>query len=369
MTGRASSTRAGFTLIEVLIATLILSLGLLGLFALFPGVIQQQRNARDEALGTVAARTATSLLEGGSLFEPQALTYLRQDPYFSFRSRNHASCADERNPKNNAADRGVAYLWENDWDWTGLLPEVRNRYLDEGILTFGGGKVVLRCNPTILQRDSSSVFAASRVLPEVYVGTPQFVWDVVMRRVAPTGPDDPKGVPLQAAIFVRRIDPGIDVPREKTLSDVLTGRNLSSATQRRLPVTVDPRGLPSGDGAGRYALVLSAEVEALPSDPNLPRGLMLLKKSDGPYARENDLDMARQVGQKLVDNFGVVRTVTEVPTKYPNGVIVDPPVAVEQMQGPAYLGDTDIPANAPQNVVQVIFTPQVPVRVIVRTFE
>ena len=48
----------GFTLIEVLIGVLVLSLALLGLGALFPVVLREQRIARETVLGVSVQRSA-----------------------------------------------------------------------------------------------------------------------------------------------------------------------------------------------------------------------------------------------------------------------------------------------------------------------
>ncbi|MHC4101017.1 MAG: type IV pilus modification PilV family protein, partial [Planctomycetota bacterium] len=54
--------RNGFTLMEVLIAIFILGIGVIGIAALFPAGIAQQRSSVDDVLGPVVADNAMALL-------------------------------------------------------------------------------------------------------------------------------------------------------------------------------------------------------------------------------------------------------------------------------------------------------------------
>src|ERR1043165_528481 len=74
---RAGGPRGGprrFSLVEVLIAILILALGLLGLGAIIPVIVTQQRNATDRTLGIVAAKQAESYLKSRADFDPSVPT-------------------------------------------------------------------------------------------------------------------------------------------------------------------------------------------------------------------------------------------------------------------------------------------------------
>lgn len=64
-TGQISRGRAAFTLIEVLIATFIIGLGVLGLLALFAGAARQQQASSQETAATFVARNARVNLEEG----------------------------------------------------------------------------------------------------------------------------------------------------------------------------------------------------------------------------------------------------------------------------------------------------------------
>jgi len=66
---------AAFSLIEILISIVVLSLGLLGLAAVFPAVVRQQRIATDSVQGVSIERTAQEYIRNsGTLnaFNPQA---------------------------------------------------------------------------------------------------------------------------------------------------------------------------------------------------------------------------------------------------------------------------------------------------------
>jgi len=58
----ATSRRAGFSLIELLMAIFILGIGIISIASLFPAGIAQQRGAMDDQVGPLVARNAMSLL-------------------------------------------------------------------------------------------------------------------------------------------------------------------------------------------------------------------------------------------------------------------------------------------------------------------
>ncbi|MDA0802439.1 MAG: prepilin-type N-terminal cleavage/methylation domain-containing protein [Planctomycetota bacterium] len=59
-----ASTRRGFSLIELLLAVFILAIGIIGVSAIFPAGIVQQRAAQDDTFGPLVAESALSVLRG-----------------------------------------------------------------------------------------------------------------------------------------------------------------------------------------------------------------------------------------------------------------------------------------------------------------
>ena len=305
----------GFTLIEVLMSILILALGLLGLGAVFPGVISLQRNAADATLGVAVGNNATAYV----LARPDL-------------NRNTSPF--------NALQWWGFGVWVLDPSWS-LSPDFR------WVVNWGEVDLLtgdMQFDPG--QSDSPVIKLADRLWPSESVEgkNPVYVWDIVGRRrkdnYSPgSGPgyDQTVGY-LQLAIFVRRIDPGIRVAPGLTLHEVLTDPSIPDR-DKRLPVAVDQiTGRPTLNGLDQYGIIQELDVETINDrrDRLQMRGTEVLRK------------LASQIGQKLVDNLGNIYTVTGVDETRSDVVLIDPPIPTWAL------------TNSTVRIDQVIFSPQVP---------
>jgi prepilin-type N-terminal cleavage/methylation domain-containing protein len=350
--------RRGFTLIEVLIAVLILSLGLLGLAAVFPAVIAQQRNAVDRTQGAIVAKVVEQTLESGQFLVN--FRGLRRDFWFS--AQNQLQCGNgfDLDPFN------MSFLWEPSWSWGSGGHVAGANYFGTGIITVGAGKYLdFDCQVQTPDVDSQSdndkwdepyfIPVTARLFPQPYTGEqPRYVWDFIARRTRVGG--DSTG--LELAVFIRRLDPRIRVPRGRTLSDVLTPGRVSSS-EFRFPVAMDPAtGLPSGDGVGVYSVPMTLPV-IVQSSGSLDEIVL------EPGASSGERDLWRRAvatpGQILVDNLGNVVNVVRVPeqrTGEPLRVVVDHVYAQAESD---YSPGSNLPRGV--QVEQILFTGQKPVRV------
>lgn len=360
-------TARAFSLVELLIAITVLAFGLLGIAAVFPVVIAQQRASTDQTLGAAAADFAAGRIEAGDTSIVNA-TQLLLDLDFDVPDDGFASCQG-----------GVLVvfgsgLWvtnfEDDEGLPGFsLSEIR----DDGVWEFQPGRAS-RCQPNGGGSFTIQTFGppagevriepAQRLIPAPYSGggdggQPEYVWDPIFRR---------NGVSeLEVAVFVRRLDLGIRVIGGQTLSDVLTG-NGGGSGDPRLPVTVGGRGteysLPMS-----FAAYFQGPVDG--GDDGRPLNQLIITDDelDGRSDRD-DRDRAIRVGQLLLDNRGIVRTVRKIVERSPNGdliVEVTPPASpAEAMDetGPP-LSRSEIDGSRPTAeryrwVQQVVFTEETP---------
>jgi prepilin-type N-terminal cleavage/methylation domain-containing protein len=342
--------RRAFSLVEVLLAILILAIGLLGLGAIIPSVVKMQRTSTDQTLGVVVANSAKAQLLNHENFRP---TSPASPVGWDFLLNDNAGWSSAGT---NANDH-LWYPWQTSGD--NFLD------LDTGVLTLGNQTlgISLGLNLRLWPDRSTQPVQISTSTRDPF--RPQFVWDIVARRVQ-TGQGEPRQV--QVALFVRRLDLNIRVPsiaatrQPVTLLDVLLGTNGVSNSDRCVPVAVISSANPTptnrgNNGAGNRTygnfLTLDAAFDANRRDH--------IELFSGPHSSSVTTDtllaLASQPNQKLVDNFGnvytVLRVAEELETASSTTVIVSPPV-------PASVPDS-FAANVPdvRRFRQVVFTPQI----------
>jgi prepilin-type N-terminal cleavage/methylation domain-containing protein len=378
--------RRGFSLVEVLIAVLIMAIGLLGLGAVIPVVVREQRLAADATAGVSVSGLARDVIQ-------QRLTNAPNQASLNAAVRERVSAIDVWLDDDQWSPDFLWHPWGQRGNTSatiqihpappqnvvpGSLREARqfeHRFdQDDGSFYWRYRLIRQRRDASSWTNEAGALFeqrltARDRLWPSPAVlgagggqnHRPQFVWDFVARRVESDLPFARRRVEapaeIEIAIFVRRIDLNIRLAQNVTLFQALTDPSLP-LLQRRLPVAVDRSGVPTGNGTNgdltgnpveaAYAVPLTMDAEWDPSDAT--RRTLVLRGGTNERLR-----LASQIGQRLVDNLGHTYTVRESRI---NGieliVQVDPPVANWVPQGTAI--------NRP-TIRQVVFTPQIPAAV------
>lgn len=125
----ARSRRSGFTLVELIIAVLVLGMGLVMIAAIFPAGIAQQQFSNDDILGRVVADHALSVIRGK--VKPEDFGTFEQFYMVDARSTGNGGSVElPYRTANGAAIRGVT----GDWSWKrpGFVFDDPSTPFDEG---------------------------------------------------------------------------------------------------------------------------------------------------------------------------------------------------------------------------------------------
>ncbi|MCH8269983.1 MAG: prepilin-type N-terminal cleavage/methylation domain-containing protein [Planctomycetes bacterium] len=330
--------RRAFSMIEILIAIVVLSIGLLGLAISLPATISIQRRGADATRAVTAASAAKA--------------YIETRPDLNRLHTWEVAVGIEYPPRQPV---GLGTLVD-DRDWSPTRRQASRRYAWDNTRS---GKIEVYGDDAgrmdfFIPASSENVYinVGDRLWPAPSTGMrPEFVWDFVARRL-PSRKAAALGSPrIQVALFVRRIDPGIRT-KNATLYQVLTGRPTPvPPSDRRVPVAVrdnDIDVLPRMNGQGDYARLFMLDVEYDPEDPDQIRIM-----ANNP----SKLDVATRPGQRFVDNLGnVYRVLRSIEVNSNNiVVVVDPPV-------PSWVQRTTVTPQS-YELFQIVLTPQTPVTI------
>jgi Tfp pilus assembly protein PilV len=353
---QARSARA-FSLVEVLISIVVLALGLVGLAAVFPVVVQQQRGVSDSIQGSSVERSAEDLIRGNSVL--------------SIRS-NPADTASNSVWRDLVAEEATSTVWSPAGAW------------DTGTVIDSFGNAVRGINVVSTTGDVAIVAGAGefallpvseRLNPTPFSSRaePRFVWDIAARRVEVRTIDqqsgdrvatndrtvgDREGDAIQVAVFVRRIDGNIRTDR-RGLAFALT--RPEGDADARVPLGADVVGRPTLDGRGTAAANNYSTIQRITftvaADPTTGELVRLIPDAGSELAA-----YARQAGQQFVDRSGVVRTVRALETSAEGNVtalLIDPPM------NPGAVANE----QADFGNLELLFTPQIPASVGVFTIQ
>lgn len=409
----SSTQNRGFTLLEVLIAVVVLAFGLLGVVAVFPAVIDVQRRSQDAVLGGSLAASAEALINS-SVLDSESLDWIDWEDV-----RLDGSAAEVRRfPARELLTNSLAisaagapdfvdgeveidFLWDSLTDIDGTIT-VGGGFAGSSLF-FDASREALAPEQQLLPAGAITFDVGQRLLPDEASGdTPRYIWDLLVRRVdigiGVPEDDDRSSVrvpiarvselPIEVMVIVRPVDRGIRVPAGLTLRDTLRGYRIEQAENgdvsrvalndrdRRFPVAVNPNngavpqpGIAFADG-GRYSAPIVGR--ALPSggefrtsfqfragDRRIRREVIFQNRrpSDPPLIiqqRDAEREFA-QIGQLFVSDGGAVHRVTRVATEL-------------DASGGDDVFRVEFEPPLPAGWRQIVFTPQVPADIrVIRT--
>lgn len=343
-----NSSRRGFTLIEVMISVLILALGLLGLGAVIPVIVSQQRKAADSTLSVSCLSGAFAAMDGRGKY----IAGVEQPLWAHWLYNSDWSPSGEWEVGENRQSSNNIIPWSGpqplQFEYRAVVNAEYELLPDSGDarwqLSIQRQRRTIGPPPGTWQNDGPLVESSEllRALDRLYPtreaagagARPGLVWDMAARAVIDARqPTRDSSREIIVALFGRRVDPGIRVPSGQTVYSVI-------GAGAAVPVAVNASGLPSLNGAGNYSRPIVVEGER--ADTYLRTRVQL--NNVGAIERQ----LATRTGQQLVDEFGAVYTV----------------VSYDQMSGVVVL---DRPVSWSMNQqVGLVFAPEIPVHVSVR---
>lgn len=383
----------GFSLIEVLVSVVVLALGLLGLAAVFPTVVRQQRLASDGVEGASLERSVGEWVARHAALNARNASGSGLNANFLYDPRDRRGWStllgdpDWSNMVNEDSGQPPTF-WSYQGEW--VVPNVvAGGNFDGGInIEANTGNVMLgRPGGAGLNAFEGGVPIplAERLIPTPdLAGTvvPRFVFDFAARRIdvgtqRAANPNDDTFVnfasnddSIEVAVFVRRIDSSIRVPQGSSLTNVLLGRGVP-ALQRRVPVAADVANRPTNDGQGiatglNYSGILIANFaleDVLTSQPTVRANRIVVQPVPGltqPASVRSVVGLLEQVGQKFVAPDGTVHTVraitqTRIGAASARSLVIEPELSARVVEL----------ATFDPTLLRMVVTPQVPAAVFV----
>lgn len=336
-----SRNARAFSLIEVLIGIVVLALGLVGLAAVFPVVVTQQRSVSDT-------------IQGGSV-DNSIQEYLVQHLRLNNDSDRNGNGTIEATERSGWHRLTSVATWSQEQQW--VLPTIG----DISGTTVGLGLNAQTGAMAIGDQSAGGVAipVSERLIPRPYStdASPRYVWDMVARRVFRPGQTAPTTKDIvQIAVFVRRIDASIRVAAGRTVSDAIMNPVVNG--ERRVPVASDEQGRPTYDGLGRGAN--TPNYSTIGTFPFTLRdegsGVILNQIIPDDSGQPEVMPLVNQIGQKFVSDDGGVHTVTDF-VRNPNSnneivaLVIEPGVSRR------------VADRAGAGTAKMLFTPQIPAAV------
>ncbi|MBX3390008.1 MAG: prepilin-type N-terminal cleavage/methylation domain-containing protein [Phycisphaeraceae bacterium] len=368
-----------FTLIEVLLGIIILAIGLLGLAAVFPLVVKQQRDAQDTVIGISAARGAETVLKSRTGYFSQTaqdIVGLNAPSGKSGWGALSWALYQTANAK-KSEDFGLV-RWSTVFNDSNTFKTAIYGNTAEQLAGSALGTSAVR-GALYIGSDQGSqhdvvIKPYERLLPMPAPGVePQFVWDIVPMLATPIDTNTiiatRTALPLRIAIFVRRIDSAIRLPQDPT-----TGKTMSLGDAVNaglvLPLGADGDGLPTLNGQGIYPRFFYPSVQSayrrFGADAG-PFNVIRFKSTTSATV----LAAARQIGQQLLDNEGNFYTVVALPdetgSEVPYQNFLDQCVVIEPGLPTGYLQSTSSKSNSSDvrsgRTLELLCSPQIPAAV------